>query len=119
MMRAYAPHMRRIDRDAGRRATVAVAISSAVRGRIREFYGRDALVVHPPVDVEEFTATEEKDPNLFLSVQRLVSYKGTEQIVAAFEGLPYRLVMVGVGPLAERLRSKLPDNVTLRFVAST
>jgi glycosyltransferase involved in cell wall biosynthesis len=106
--------LREIDHIASSRPDAYVAISTAVRARIRRFYGRDALVVHPPVDVEEFDPRREKDPDRFLWVHRLVSYKHPELVVEAFRDLPYRLTMVGVGPLESRLRRNLPSNVELR-----
>ena len=56
--RALAPllwWMRRWDRAAAQRVTQFVAISQAVAERIRRFYGREALVVHPPVHTTRFT----------------------------------------------------------------
>lgn len=106
--------LRKIDLAASARPDGYVAISSAVRDRIRRFYGRDAAIVHPPVDVEDFDPTQEKDPQRFLWVHRLVSYKHPELVVEAFRGLPYRLTMVGIGPLEARLRRDLPPNVELR-----
>jgi glycosyltransferase involved in cell wall biosynthesis len=106
--------LRQIDRKASGRPDAYIAISTAVRTRIQSFYGRDAVVVHPPVDVEEFDPGREKDPDRFLWVHRLVSYKHPELVVEAFRDLPYQLTMVGVGPLESRLRPSLPSNVELR-----
>jgi glycosyltransferase involved in cell wall biosynthesis len=106
--------LRKIDRGASARPDGYVAISTAVRERIRRFYGRDAAVIHPPVEVEEFDPTQEKEPERFLWVHRLVSYKHPELVAEAFRDLPYRLTMVGVGPLEPRLRRSLPPNVELR-----
>jgi len=112
-LRLLAPHLRRVDRAAARRPDGFVANSTAVKQRIEQFYGREAEVIPPPVDVEEFTAHEEKDPGHFLWVSRLIDYKRPELVMEAFEGLPYRLTMVGIGPLEPRLRSRLPPNVEL------
>jgi glycosyltransferase involved in cell wall biosynthesis len=90
-----------------------VAISSAVRERIRSFYGVDAAVIHPPVEIQEFDPTRKKEPESFLWVHRLVSYKRPLVVAEAFRGSPYRLTMVGVGPLEQELRATLPPNVTL------
>ena len=46
--------LRRVDLEASRRPDSFVANSQAVRERIRRFYGRDAAVIHPPVEVESF-----------------------------------------------------------------
>jgi glycosyltransferase involved in cell wall biosynthesis len=113
-LRLLARRLRRLDREAAQRPDLYVANSSAVHERIARFYGRNAAVVHPPVEVGGLRADREKDPDLFLWVGRLVPYKNPELVAEAFRGLPQRLVMVGVGPLAGRLRRPLPGNVELR-----
>jgi glycosyltransferase involved in cell wall biosynthesis len=112
--RALARRLRRIDREAARRIDGYVGISTAVQERIRRFYGVDAEVIHPPVEVHEFDPTREKKSGSFLWVHRLVSYKHPIVVAEAFRGLPYELTMVGVGPLEQELRADLPPNVTLR-----
>jgi glycosyltransferase involved in cell wall biosynthesis len=47
-------------------------------------------------------------------VHRLVHYKRPDLVVEAFRDLPYRLTMVGVGPMETELRKNLPANVELR-----
>jgi glycosyltransferase involved in cell wall biosynthesis len=106
--------LRRTDLAASRRPDRYVAISEAVRERINRFYGRDADVIHPPVDTADFDPNAEKEPGRFLWAHRLVAYKNPLTVAEAFRGLPYRLTMVGVGPLEERLRRNLPPNVELR-----
>ncbi len=112
-LRAAASRLRRADRAAAWGPDVFVANSSAVRDRIGRFFGRDAVVVHPPVDVDDFEPSAAKDPGQFLWVGRLIRYKRPDLVVEAFRGLPYRLVMVGVGPLEKELRRDLPDSVRL------
>jgi glycosyltransferase involved in cell wall biosynthesis len=109
-----AGRLRRIDLAASRRPDVYVANSEAVRKRIRRFYRREATVVHPPVDVDDFDPTRAKDREHFIWVHRLVPYKHPDVVVEAFRGLPYRLTIVGVGPLEAELRRRLPPNVELR-----
>jgi glycosyltransferase involved in cell wall biosynthesis len=105
--------LRQIDRRASERPDAYVAISEAVRERIRLAYGRNAVVIHPPVDLSELRADVEKEPGRFLWVGRLVGYKRPLLVAEAFRGLPYQLTMVGIGPLERELRSNLPPNVTL------
>jgi len=35
-------------------------------------------------------------------------------VADAFRGLPHRLTMIGIGPLEDAIRARLPDNVELR-----
>jgi glycosyltransferase involved in cell wall biosynthesis len=111
-LRASRGWLRRHDLAAAARVDAYAANSHAVRERIRRIYGRDAKVIHPPVDVDEL-APADKDPELFLWVHRLVAYKRPEVVIEAFRGLSQRLVMVGVGPLEPALRANLPPNVEL------
>jgi glycosyltransferase involved in cell wall biosynthesis len=113
-LRLFSGWLRRRDRAAAQRPDWLVANSTAVRDRIERFYGRDAAVVHPPVEVEELRPTGESARARFLWVGRLVPYKRPLEVAEAFRGLPQQLTMVGIGPQEEELRRRLPDNVELR-----
>ena len=103
-----------LDHRAAQRPDVYVANSSAVAERIASFYGRESVVVPPPVAIGDFPRDVERDPAHFLWVHRLVGYKRPLEVAAAFRELPeLRLTMVGVGPLEDRLRAVLPPNVEL------
>jgi glycosyltransferase involved in cell wall biosynthesis len=106
--------LRRRDRAAAQRPDLLVANSTAVRDRIGSFYGRDAAVVHPPVEVDELRPSGETARERFLWVGRLVPYKRPLEVAEAFRGLPQRLTMVGIGPQEAELRRQLPPNVELR-----
>lgn len=109
------------DRRAARRADKYVANSSIVRQRIRDIYGIDADLFHPPYSVDstgECQPVSEVeafigDGGHFLVVSRLLPYKNVDQAIEAFRGLKERLLVVGAGPLAERLHSDCPKNVRL------
>jgi glycosyltransferase involved in cell wall biosynthesis len=62
-----------------------IANSRTVADRIRRHYGREAEVVHPPVDVERFMeAAEGVEPeDWFLTGGRMVAYKRMEVLVEA------------------------------------
>jgi glycosyltransferase involved in cell wall biosynthesis len=106
-------YLRHRDLAASRRPDSYVAISTAVADRIRALYGREAVVIHPPVDLEDLDPRKEKEAGHFLWVHRLVPYKQPLLVAEAFRGLPYRLTMVGIGPLEAELRARLPENVEL------
>jgi glycosyltransferase involved in cell wall biosynthesis len=79
-----------------------VANSNHVRERIRRSYGRDASVVHPPVDCDRFTASRRPE-DFYLVVSALVPYKRIDLAIAACALLGRKLVIVGDGPEWGRL----------------
>ena len=89
------------------RPTRYLANSSAVADRIRRHYGREAAVVHPPVDVDFFHPPGRRPPrgDFLLAVGALVPYKRYEAAIEAARRLGRRLVLVGRGPEEARLRA--------------
>ena len=107
--------LRPADRRRSRRADVFVANSSAVARRIQEAYGREAEVVHPPVDVARFQeAVGKPKGDYHLVISRLVPYKRVDLAVAAFAELGSPLLVVGEGRSRQELEGRAPGNV--RFV---
>ena len=108
--RATMAGFRRWDRTSAGRVTRFVANSRAVKRRIETCYGREATVIHPPVDTEFFRPGGTRGGD-FLYVGRLVGYKRPDLVIEAFRELPHRLLVVGVGQLEQRLRATAPPNV--------
>jgi glycosyltransferase involved in cell wall biosynthesis len=81
-----------------------VAISHHIADRIRRVYGREADVIHPPVDVARFTPSDRVE-DFYLVVSALAPYKRVDLAVAAANRLRRRLVIVGSGPEERRLRT--------------
>lgn len=108
-------HLLQWDIHAARSADVYVVMSHAVKRRVRAAYGRDALIVPPPVP-DLTTVPRDAIPGLesgfLLCVARLLPYKNVDVVVDAMRKLPReRLVVVGTGPLARRIRSLAGSNV--------
>ncbi len=100
-----APALRRWDAWSTRRADRLVANSACVRDRIRRAWGRESVVVHPPVELDRFVATPSPgDRGFYLVVAAFAPYKRIDVALRAFRRLGRRLVVVGDGQEAERLR---------------
>jgi glycosyltransferase involved in cell wall biosynthesis len=102
-MPPIAAALRRWDRRTTRRVDRFVAISHFVADRIRRAWGRDASVIHPPVDVGRFTIAEDGSRDYYLVVSALVPYKRVDLAVAAATRMKRRLLVVGTGPEMRRL----------------
>lgn len=90
-----------------------VANSRFIARRIKKVYGRDAAVIYPPVDVEQFTMCEEKE-DYYLTASRMVPYKKIKLIVEAFNTMPdKKLVVIGDGPDYEKTRAIAGPNTLM------
>jgi glycosyltransferase involved in cell wall biosynthesis len=106
--------LRRWDWAAAQRVDHFIAISSEVQARIRSIYGRDSVVIHPPVDTDRFTLDSAVPVgDYYLIVSRLIPYKRIDLAVEAFNRLPHeRLIIVGEGRDRAMLEARAGDNVS-------
>ena len=89
-----------------------IANSAYIARRIRKTYRREAVVVHPPVDVESLPFQNEKE-DFYVTASRMVPYKRIDIIIEAFAKMPQqRLVVIGDGPDMEKLRALGTENIT-------
>jgi glycosyltransferase involved in cell wall biosynthesis len=107
--------LREWDYHAAQRVTHFVANSRTVQDRIRDCYGRESVVIYPPVDTEKFSidSVDEADNSFFLVVSQLVSYKRVDVVVDAFNQSGKPLVVIGDGPDRGKLKKRARPNVRL------
>ena len=94
---------RRADRRAVARVDRLVANSAHTAARLRRIHGRDADVVHPPIDAAAFRPEAERSGR-FLVVARLRPYKRLDLAIAAAARIGAGLDVIGNGPDLVRLR---------------
>jgi glycosyltransferase involved in cell wall biosynthesis len=90
-------YIRLWDYLASQRVDQYLTLSHFVARRIKKYYGREAIVIPPPVDVTNFSVSQEKG-EYYLIVSRLVPYKRIDLAIDACEQLGRPLKIVGVGP---------------------
>ena len=99
------------DTATGARPDVLIANSAYIARRIRKAFGRDAVVIHPPVEVNALSPPPARE-NHFLCAGRLVSYKNVKPVIEAFSLIPdLRLIVAGSGPDEQKLRAIAGANV--------
>lgn len=109
VMRPVAGVFRSIDARSARRPDLYITLSQHVRARIRQRYGRDAAVVHPPVDTGRFTPSPRGER--LLVVSRLLPYKRLDLVVDAATQANLELDIVGTGPALASLRRRAGPTV--------
>ena len=120
-MRLFTPYLRKEDLRSADSVDRFVANSHFVADRIRRIYGRDSVVVHPPVDVEFFSApigqpdgrTFEQPP-YYLFAGAAVKYKRLDLAQAACAKMGRRLV-VAKAKSDQELRRLYADARALLF----
>ena len=98
------------DFAAAQRVDHFIANSRYVADRIRKVYRRDATVIYPPVDVERFTPTAQRD-DFYLAMSRFVPYKRVDLIVEAFTKSGRPLKVIGDGPEEAKIRKLAGPNI--------
>lgn len=90
-----------------------IANSTFIARRIRKVYGRESVVIPPPVDIPDaLPAVARKD--YYVTASRLVPYKRIDLIIEAFNRMPDRkLVVIGSGPMLEQMRRLAKPNVSV------
>ncbi|HUT04337.1 MAG TPA: glycosyltransferase [bacterium] len=103
--------LRKWDRETSDRVQHFVAISEFVAGRIKRYYGRESVVIYPPVDLSRFTIAPDSPEDYYLIVSAFAPYKRLDIAIEAFKGLDRKLKIIGEGQHERQLRKMAPRNV--------
>ena len=88
-----------------------VVSNNSVARRISKFYGRDSVIVNPPVDTLLFNLDSNKE-NYYVAAGRFVPFKRIDLVAEAFSTMPdKKLILLGDGPEMEKIKSKAGPNV--------
>lgn len=108
---AGAAPLRWWDLRAARRVDHFISISRCVAERIRRWYGRESVVVYPPVSPKPGPAGLQRS-GFLLTLGRLVPYKRVDLAIRAAEVLRKPLVIAGDGPERARLEALAGPHTT-------
>lgn len=98
------------DRVSAERPDKIIANSQFVAKRIKKYYKREAAVIHPPVNFDNFFISDTRK-DYFLMVGRLIAYKRFDIAIKAFNDLGLPLKIIGRGPEINRLKKMAKLNI--------
>jgi glycosyltransferase involved in cell wall biosynthesis len=93
-----------------------IANSRYVAAQVTKLYRQPCKLLHPPVDLQRFPLVTEKQ-DFYVTASRLVPYKRIDLVVKAFARMPQRrLVVIGDGPEAGRVRAAAAGHSNIEIV---
>jgi glycosyltransferase involved in cell wall biosynthesis len=92
------------DRRTSENVTHFIAISRTIQQRIADCYQRDSVVIYPPVDTDYYTPSPVPREEFYLVVSAFAPYKRFDLAVEACTKLNRKLVVIGTGQDAAKLR---------------
>lgn len=114
-LRKFGEKFRAWDRASAANVSTFIANSAFIAAQIKQFFDRDARVVHPPVRTPFFTPDAATPRESFwLVVSALEPYKRVDLAIKAANATGQRLVIAGSGSEWSRLRAMAGASV--RFV---
>jgi glycosyltransferase involved in cell wall biosynthesis len=121
-VRLFLNYLRVWDRVSADRPDYLIANSQFTEERIKKYYGRESMIIYPPVDNnDQFPMTnfqsnsKSQIPNssYFLIVSRLSPYKKIDAVVEAFNKLELPLVIIGEGLQEKYLKKIAKSNIKI------
>ena len=118
--KALVKPMRRADFAAAQNVDQFVTISEYAKELISKYYKREAVVVHPPVEIDDFKCSSGNKKleagDYYIVTSRQVTWKKLDLAVKACLKLGRQLVVVGEGPEHQRLVKMAGGSELIKFV---
>lgn len=96
------PHQRKLDYEAAQKVDLFIANSTETQRRIKKYYGKSSIVIHPPVNITRFNPSPTRG-DYYVTMGRQLPYKRYDLVVAACTKLGIPLKVFGNGPAHKKL----------------
>ena len=102
------------DSTSNNRVDLFISNSNFIKKRVKRYYRRESLVIHPPVNLERFRQNkEEKQNSYYFILGAFVPYKRFDLAIKAFNSIGKRLVVAGDGPAYKKLKKLCGPTVNI------
>lgn len=96
-LKLLGPALRKWDLWSATQVDLFVANSQFVAERIKRIYNREAEVIYPPVDIENFAGIKRDPKDFYLFFGQLTGYKRADLAIEAMAKLGRKLIVAGSG----------------------
>jgi glycosyltransferase involved in cell wall biosynthesis len=104
--------LRQWDLRAAKRPDYFIANSTHIQRDIKKYYGRDSVVIYPPVDIDRFAGIKTLQRHGLVTVGRQTGYKHVDILVQACTLLGLPLTVIGRGPEHDKLVDMAGPTIT-------
>lgn len=108
--------LRRADFKAAQRPDFYITISKYAKSAIKKSYGRNATIIHPPVDIDNFVFKNNKTKDYFITTSRQVNWKRIDLAIKACMMTQRKLLIIGDGPEHKKLMKLAKDTKLIKFL---
>lgn len=105
--------LRQFDLISSKRVDYWLAGSKNCQERLKKTYGVSSKVLYPFVDPEEFNFSKSFAGDYYLMIGRLNKYKKPQVVLEAFKESGRDLKIVGTGPLLNKLKESVSENIEI------
>jgi len=103
------------DYVAAQRVDIFITNSEVTKKRVKKYYGKDAVVLNPGVDISRFKVTDNVG-DYFLIIGRLLPWKRNDLVIEAVPELGLKLKIIGKGSDMFRLKILAKSNPNIEFL---
>ena len=115
-MLAFKNYLRSYDLRSAESVDQFIANSAFVAERIKRIYGRESVVIHPPVDTDYFVRQPDDEARgYYLFAGQLIAYKRPDLALRACRKIHRKLVLVGDGPMRRQLEQEAAGDPDIVF----
>jgi glycosyltransferase involved in cell wall biosynthesis len=118
-LKIFGGTMRKWDYKVAQRPDILIANSNHIKNKIRQYYDRDSVVIHPPVDINRFSKVNKNGNRKGLIISgRQVPYKRIDLAIKASIKLHLPLTVIGNGPMHNQLQEIANNDPSIKFLTT-
>ncbi len=107
---AFLKKLKNEDMEAVKNIDLIITNCRNIQKRIKDIYGRKSEILHPPIEVDNFSI-ERNQEDFYLIVSRLLPHKKIDIAISAFNKLKKKLIIIGTGPAYKSLKRISSSNI--------
>lgn len=114
--RLFVIPLRRADLKSAQRPDDFVTISKYAKEQILKYYGRESVIIHPPVELDDFKYKKVKMKDYYITTSRQVNWKRVDLAIKACMMTQRKLLVIGEGPEHKKLVKLAKDSGLVEFL---